>query len=128
MFQKHQQENFSNIVKVILVKQIMHIDLPNTKAEFDSQLSKRVRYNTKWHPKKIKDEICDYKIECFDVKDKTQQENICNIFKCFFEWKKKTHNKIYKQTPNEYIKQFSITHCYSLSLIKQTRCVLLVLL
>ena len=42
-----------------------HIDLPSTKEEFDKNLSSRVRYNTKWYPKKLHKDVGNYEIKHF---------------------------------------------------------------
>ncbi|MDR1495082.1 MAG: class I SAM-dependent methyltransferase [Rickettsiales bacterium] len=46
-----------------------HIELPSTRGEFDANLSPRVRYNTKWYPKKIRKQFGDYKIEHWAIGD-----------------------------------------------------------
>lgn len=88
-----------------------HIDLPNTVAEFDSTLAHRVKYNTKWYPKKIREDIGD-----FVIKKYTRKNISPDIINLFFEWKKQSHNFDYKMTPDEYLNTYGVTEIYALEI------------
>ncbi len=60
-----------------------HINLPQTIEEFNTSLSSRVRYNTKWYPKKIKEAFGDYEIKCWQRNEMPQQ-----AYDLFKKWKK----------------------------------------
>ena len=94
----------------------LYIELPTTIAEFDARLSKRVRYNTKWYPKKIKENFGEYTIVKYDVNDGNNHDIIQKAIMLFFQWKNKTHQTQYPGNVNEYIKEWCITHIYVLSL------------
>lgn len=84
-----------------------HVDLPKTIEEFDSTLSHRVRYNTKWYPKKIRENIGEYTIKYVDAAE--CPDEIVNLY---FKWKSKTHGSEYGLTPREYLKKFCVTGVY----------------
>lgn len=88
-----------------------HIDLPNTVEEFDSTLAHRVKYNTKWYPKKIREDIGDFVINKY-----TRKEVKSDVINLFFEWKKQSHNFDYKMTPEKYMDTYGVTEIYTLEI------------
>lgn len=98
------------------LKPYLYIELPKTKEEFDKRLAKQVRYNTKWYPKKIRENFGDYNIQCYDTNNPNNKDIIDKALTKFFEWKKKTHHKDYDISPERYIEKFYITQVYVLSL------------
>ena len=86
-----------------------HIDLPSTQEEFDKNLSARVRYNTKWYPKKIREDFGEFEIKCMSVKDTTDE-----IVERFFLWKKLSHDCDYHLTAKQYMKAYGVTETYCL--------------
>jgi hypothetical protein len=86
-----------------------HVELPETIEEFDNTLSHRVRYNTKWYPKKIRENIGEISFEKIDASDCPS-----HIFDLYFKWKYQSHNRHYHITPKEYIKKCGITRAYIL--------------
>lgn len=84
-----------------------HIDLPNTKEEFDAALHSKTRYNTKWYPKKIRENIGDY-----DIKKYTAEEVPTEYIAKYLEWKKLSHNYEWGKAPKEYLKEAGITEVY----------------
>ena len=84
-----------------------HIDLPKTIEEFNSTLSHRVRYNTKWYPKKIRENIGEYIIKYIDVSECPD-----DVVQKYFEWKKQTHGTDYGLTPKQYLGKFCVTGVY----------------
>ena len=88
-----------------------HIDLPDTIEDFDATLAHRVKYNTKWYPKKIREDIGDFVINKYDRKQVSP-----NIVNLFFEWKKISHNFDYKMTPDEYMNKYGVTEVYTLEI------------
>lgn len=84
-----------------------HVDLTKTIEEFDSTLSHRVRYNTKWYPKKIRENVGEYTIKYFFV-DECPDDVVLQYFK----WKNQTHGTDYGLTPREYLKKFCVTGVY----------------
>lgn len=86
-----------------------HVELPDTIEEFDNNLSHRVRYNTKWYPKKIQENIGEISFEKIDAKDCPK-----HIFDLYFQWKYESHNRRYHITSQQYIKQYSVTSVYVL--------------
>ena len=86
-----------------------HIELPDNIEDFDKTLTQRVRYNTKWYPKKIRENFGELEIKRISV-DETSDE----IVNKFFEWKKISHNCDYNMTPKEYLKTYGVTETYCL--------------
>lgn len=84
-----------------------HVDLPETIEEFNKTLSHRVRYNTKWYPKKIHENIGEYTIKYFESKDCPD-----DVILQYFKWKKQTHGTDYGLTPKQYLKKFCVTGVY----------------
>lgn len=84
-----------------------HVDLPNTIEEFDSTLSHRVRYNTKWYPKKIRENVGEYTIKYMDANDCPD-----DVVLQYFKWKNQTHGTDYGLTPQQYLKKFCVTGVY----------------
>lgn len=84
-----------------------YIDLPDNQEEFDKTLSSRVRYNTKWYPKKIREKLGE-----FEIKHLSQKEIDLNAVEKFFEWKKISHNFDYHLSAQEYIQKYGITDQY----------------
>jgi hypothetical protein len=89
------------------------IDLPETKEEFDSALSPRVRYNTKWYPKIIRAELGG---EIFRIVKYGANEITEEILKQFFDWKQQTHGWKYNKPVLEAIKEWQITSGYVLTI------------
>lgn len=84
-----------------------HIDLPGTIEEFDSTLSHRVRYNSKWYPKKIIREVGEYII------DKIKPEQCtARIMQTYLDWKKQSHNFKWNREPLEYLKTFGVSDIF----------------
>lgn len=88
-----------------------HIDLPETIEEFDKNLSNKTRYNTKWYPKKIREEVGEYEIKKFAAAEITE-----DIVKIYLDWKAKSHNYHYWKTPLEYLTEAGITSGYVMSI------------
>lgn len=84
-----------------------HVDLPETIEEFNKTLSHRVRYNTKWYPKKIRENIGEYAIKYFESEDCPD-----DIILQYFKWKNQTHGTDYGLTPKQYLKKFCVTGVY----------------
>ncbi len=91
-----------------------HIAFPKTIEEFNSTLHSKVRYNTKWYPKKIKDELGKFEIEKFLIKETTS-----NMLELFLYWKKETHGFVFNGSPLEYAQKAGITHTYTLKIQKK---------
>lgn len=88
-----------------------YINLPKTIEAFDQKLSSRVRYNTKWYPKKIKKELGNYSI------DKFKGDSVPEfIVKHYLDWKFLSHGFSYKNTPRQFIKEFGISDVYAMKL------------
>ncbi len=88
-----------------------HIDLPATIQEFDAGLAPRVRYNTKWYPKKIREDLGDFVINRYSRRDVSP-----DVIKLFFAWKKISHKFDYQMTPDEYMDKYGITEIYTLQI------------
>ena len=86
-----------------------HVDLPESIDDFDKDLSHRVRYNTKWYPKKIEENIGKISFDNIEIKNCPKE-----IFLLYFKWKQESHNFKYHLTPNEYIKKCGLTRAYVL--------------
>ncbi len=84
-----------------------HIELPVSVEDFSNKLSARVRYNTKWYPKKISEDIGDLKISRISAQDTTE-----SMGKQFFAWKKESHNCDYNMSTKEYLKTYGVTETY----------------
>lgn len=87
------------------------IYLPGSVNCFDGSLSSKVRYNTKWYPKKIKRELGDFKIEKFSNEE--VPEDVINIY---LEWKFLSHGYEYGKGAKEFIKEYGITDIYAINL------------
>ena len=84
-----------------------HIELPETKEDFDKTLAARVRYNTKWYPKKIREDLGNFEIKRLSVSDTLDE-----IVNKFFEWKKLSHDCNYNMTAKEYLKTYGVSETY----------------
>ena len=69
-----------------------HIEFPKTVQEFDAALSRRVRYNTKWYPKKIRENFGEFQIKKWATADTPKE-----IHKKYQEFKFATHGTIDSQ-------------------------------
>lgn len=83
-----------------------HIDLPQTVAEFEARLHKKTRYNTKWYPKKIRENIGEYQILRLDPREALEEV----LF--YFEWKKKLYGYVFEGTAEAYLRQAGVTSVY----------------
>lgn len=94
-----------------------HIVLPQTIDEFDSQLSKRVRYNTKYYPKKLQTEkSCTLQTEKYSASD----ASFPYIYvQTYLNWKNQSHNFSFKGNPQSFLNTFGITDCYVLKLKRE---------
>ncbi|MFI3242246.1 MAG: GNAT family N-acetyltransferase [Alphaproteobacteria bacterium] len=88
-----------------------HINLPNTKEEFDKQLHSKVRYNTKWYPKKINQNVGSFQIVKHSFEGLTKE-----MISLFLLWKKENYNFNYTNDPIEYITEKGITSGYTLEI------------
>lgn len=86
-----------------------HVELPKTIEDFDKDLGHRVRYNTKWYPKKIRENIGEISFKNMDIQDCPN-----GIFDLYFKWKQESHNHNYHMTPQQYIKKYGLTRAYVL--------------
>lgn len=84
-----------------------HVDLPESIEEFDATLSRRVRYNTKWYPKKIRENIGEYTIKYINANDCPD-----DIVMTYFKWKNQTHGTDYGLSPKQYLQKFCVTGVY----------------
>lgn len=84
-----------------------HVDLPENIEKFNSTLSHRVRYNTKWYPKKIRENIGEYTIKYMNARDCPD-----DVVLTYFKWKKQTHGTNYGLTPKQYLQKFCVTGVY----------------
>ena len=84
-----------------------YIELPESKEEFDQTLSSKVRYHTKWYPKKIREDFGEFVISHLSLLETTD-----DIVKLFFKWKKVSHNFDYGMEPKEYLKNYGISDTY----------------
>ena len=66
-----------------------HIEFPQTVQEFDAALSRRVRYNTKWYPKKIRENFGDFQIKHWAIDDTPKE-----VHEKYHELKFATHGNI----------------------------------
>ncbi len=84
-----------------------HVDMPKTIEAFDATLSSKVRYNTKWYPKKIRENIGSYEI-------KILKSDECPEFvvKTYLKWKKETYGFNWSNKPKEYLTKNGITDVY----------------
>jgi len=95
------------------------VELSDTILGFDEKLSAKTRYNTKWYPKKIREDLGEYEIKKYSFK------NISNdIVEKYFEFKLKSHNIDYQMSPLEYLKTFYVTHAYVLKIKNETQAIL----
>ena len=87
-----------------------HINLPATKEDFDKSLSQRVRYNTKWYPKKLCKEVGPYEIKHYFRTEITPE-----IVKRYLTLKQITHPDFsWKGALLDYLNVDGITDCYVL--------------
>ncbi len=94
-----------------------HIALPPSIEEFDSKLSKRVRYNTKYYPKKLQTERnCILLTERHSTSDASFQYIYVQTY---LDWKNKSHNFRFEGSPQSFLSTFGITDCYTLKLKHQ---------
>ena len=91
-----------------------HISLPQSQEEFDKTLASLVRYNTKWYPKKIREDIGDIDIKRLSVTNTADE-----IVEKFFEWKKESHDCNYNMTAKEYLKTYGVTETYAMYIDKE---------
>lgn len=84
-----------------------HVDLPETIEIFDSELSSKVRYNTKWYPKKIRENEGDYEIKNFKAEECPK-----SVIETYLKWKRKTYEYNWDGDAKEYISQNGITNVY----------------
>lgn len=84
-----------------------HIELPESIELFDKALAARVRYNTKWYPKKIREDIGEFEITKIPVSKTTD-----DMVDKFFAWKKESHDCDYKMSAKEYLKAYGVTETY----------------
>ena len=91
----------------IVAKSHWHVDLPKTIEEFDKTLHSKVRYNTKWYPKKIKKDIGEYAFKKYTAEN-------CPIYvvELFLSWEKHSHKFEWNKEPQDYLKDFGITTVY----------------
>lgn len=88
-----------------------HIELPKTKEDFDKTLSHRVRYNTKWYPKKMIENFGEYIITKYSAKDLNNE-----IMSLYLQWKHLSHNFIWDKQPMDYIQYAGITDGYVMTI------------
>lgn len=88
-----------------------HIKLPKTKEEFDNTLVSRVRYNTKWYPKKVNKDIGEYKIIKYEACEISP-----DIIKLYLQWKSLSHGFSWGGKAIDYIKNAGITHGYVMTI------------
>ncbi len=84
-----------------------HVDLPKTIEEFDSTLSSKVRYNTKWYPKKIRENVGEYEIKILKSTECPE-----SVVKTYLKWKKETYGYDWSDKPKEYLTKNGITNVY----------------
>ena len=89
-----------------------HIDLPSTIEEFDKRISSKLRYNTKWYPKKINKEIGEY-----SVKKISKTEITPDIVNLYLKWKYNTYG--FKYDAKKYLQDFGVTTAYVLRVESQ---------
>lgn len=94
------------------LKPYLYIELPKTKEEFDKRLSKQVRYNTKWYPKKIRETFGEYNIQCYDTKNIENKEILDKAIKKFYAWKHQSHGRNYRTPTDKFIEECFLTHIY----------------
>ncbi len=85
-----------------------HVELSN-KEDFDKALSNKTRYNTKWYPKKIREEVGEFEIKHFS-KDKISQ----GVVDKYLEFKRKTHEFEWKKDHDKYLDEMYITDAYAM--------------
>ena len=84
-----------------------HINLPASIEDFNKTLAHRVRYNTKWYPKKIRQDVGDYQIKKYSTPDIPD-----NAVQTYLDWKRTSHNFCFYGTSHEFLQRFGITDCY----------------
>lgn len=109
----------TTIIESLEPKDHWHIDLPANIEEFNKNLSTKTRYNTKWYPKKINEDLGGYKIEHF-IGKKTPDEAI----KQYLIFKNNTHNFTTNVKLNDYIATNFITDTYVLWIKNEIKAVL----
>lgn len=91
-----------------------HIVLPDTIEKFNKILSSRTRYNTKWYPKKVKENIGEYVITKYSA------DEIPDVaMELYFKWKEKSHGFVWKYSNIDYIRYSGITHGYVMAIDKK---------
>lgn len=101
-----------NKIKGIVSASHWHIDLPDSIEDFDAKLSSKVRYNSKWYPKKIRKDIGEYTIKKIKV-----SEISVEIIEKYLAWKKESYN--FEYTPDSYVKDFGVTNAYVMAVSSQ---------
>lgn len=91
----------------IVAKPHWHVNLPKTIDEFDKMLHSKVRYNTKWYPKKIKQDIGEYTFKKY-----TSEKCPSYIIELYLNWKKHSHNFEWNKSSKDYLKEFGVTTIY----------------
>ena len=89
-----------------------HVDLPASIQDFDAALSSKTRYNTKWYPKKIQEDLGYYTIKHYKLSEITE-----DVVLRYLELKQHTHDVHYKlQSAKDYLSKFSVTDAYTLDI------------
>ena len=84
-----------------------HIDLPDSIEEFDAALNVKTRYDTKRYPRKIRENIGEYKIVKLPAAE--IKEEIVNQY---LNWKYISHGYVWGKEPLEYLSSTGITEAY----------------
>jgi len=107
---------FRNVEK----KPHWHVNLPETIEEFDKNLHSKTRYNTKWYPKKIKEDLGEYSIKHYPKEEITKE-----IVDIYLQYKYKTHkSNYYLKNSLDYLDEFYVTDCYTLNINNQIEAIL----
>jgi hypothetical protein len=76
-----------------------HIELPESIEEFNKTLNSSIRYNTKWYPKKIRENFGNYNIIRY------KPEEVANaIMDKYMEWKQQRFNYHFDKPSSEYLR------------------------
>ena len=96
-----------NCLDGIDAKPHWHINLPKTIEEFDNQLASKVRYNTKWYPKKIRKELGEYTIDKIPTNEISEE-----LVKLYLTWKATTYK--FQYSVKNYLQDFGVSYGYIL--------------